>query len=338
MQQLRRLVRRGAVLGLLALAGVGEALAFWRAGAPLSAAGVGQAEAVTLALADHWARVEVTEPAAVEALAGALAAARLQALGPPEPSIATPRPAGEPPNPPAVGPPGAPQPGPGTVRSGVPPFEGRRIRISVRLPGGRTAELEYDPRAFVLRWQDRTLDPSLAAVRLLERYRREILSLVRGEIVTWEVVDQLFPRNASARVVDAVTGETFELYRRGGTAHADVEPLDGDDAQVLRGLVGGDWSWSRRPVFLLVDGRRIAASINAMPHGRESVTENEFAGHHCLHVLFSRLHKNQLVDARHLLMILAAAGIPVDGAISYGDPGLDWYKDQTSRAACHHPD
>lgn len=333
-----RLSRRGRGAVLLGVAAAWLALSFLRPHAPLAAARFDRATSFTVTLADHWARIDVSDPKAVRALGRALAGARHSALAPLGPSMAVALPAAGVPAEAAQPPPGPPSESLPPSGSGVRPFEVRAVRVMAELAGGRSETVEYDPQVIVLRWRDRALDPTLAAVRLLERYRGKLLALVQGEIVTWEVVDRLFPRNSSVTVVDAATGAEFELFRLGGSQHADVEPLSGDDAQVLRALYGGEYSWNRRAVLLVVGERRIAASINAMPHGRFRITENEFWGHHCLHALFSRIHKNERVDPRHLLMILAAAGIPINGAVSFEDPGLEWHQEQIAPAACDDPE
>ena len=120
----------------------------------------------------------------------------------------------------------------------------------------------------------------------------------RAQALTWSQVDRIFGRGTSARVTDVRTGLSFMTYRRGGWAHADVEPLTSQDTAILRQIYGGRWSWARRAIIVEVGGYRIAASMNGMPHGRSSLN-NGFPGHHCIHFLNSTTHGTQRVCPAH---------------------------------------
>ncbi|MEW6524703.1 MAG: LysM peptidoglycan-binding domain-containing protein [Bacillota bacterium] len=134
-------------------------------------------------------------------------------------------------------------------------------------------------------------------------------SNVAGAVATpWTQVDRIFPRNTTAQVTDVHTGLSFTVRRRGGWAHADVEPLTRADTDMLRRIYGGGWSWARRPVVVEVGGYRIAASMNGMPHGGASLTNNGFPGHHCIHFLGSLTHGTQVVDAGHQAAVREAVG------------------------------
>src|SRR5690606_24124075 len=104
------------------------------------------------------------------------------------------------------------------------------------------------------------------------------------------------------------SGRRFRVSRYGGTQHADAEPVTPADTAVLRSLYGGTWSWRRRAVVLEVGERRIAASINGMPHGEGVVGNNDFPGHFCVHTLRSTTHGGDRVDPGHHLMILKSSG------------------------------
>ncbi len=128
-----------------------------------------------------------------------------------------------------------------------------------------------------------------------------------AQALPWSQVDRIFPRQSTARVIDVWTGLSFMTYRRGGWAHADVEPLTRQDTETLRRIYGGTWSWSRRPVIVEVNGHRIAASMNGMPHGRGSLNNN-FPGHHCIHFLNSTTHGTRRVCSLHQQALQQAAG------------------------------
>lgn len=128
-----------------------------------------------------------------------------------------------------------------------------------------------------------------------------------AQAIPWSTVDRLFPRQTTARVTDVWTGLSFMTYRRGGWAHADVEPLTRQDTETLRRIYGGSWSWSRRPVIVEVGGYRIAASMNGMPHGGGSLNNN-FPGHHCIHFLNSTTHGTRRVCSLHQQAVRQATG------------------------------
>lgn len=129
-----------------------------------------------------------------------------------------------------------------------------------------------------------------------------------GDAVPWDQVHPLFPLDGEATLEDVRTGVSLRVKRYGGHLHADVEPATSRDTAVLRALYGGRWSWRRRPVVAIVGGRRLAASINGMPHGAGVVRDNDFPGHFCLHFLQSRIHRTGRVDPSHQLMVWEAAG------------------------------
>lgn len=138
----------------------------------------------------------------------------------------------------------------------------------------------------------------------------------RAALALWSEVDALFPRGAVARVIDVATGKAFAVRRLAGTFHADVEPLSHRDTETMLEIYGGRWSWERRAIVLEVDGNRFAASMNGQPHGRESIEDNRFPGHFCIHLLGSRTHGTRRMDAEHHRRILEAAGYdPAPGGL-----------------------
>lgn len=128
-----------------------------------------------------------------------------------------------------------------------------------------------------------------------------------GEFMSWDAVDEVFRLYDKARVIDFETGLGFTAQRRAGKMHADVQPLTAEDSAVMKKIYDGRWSWKRRAIILEVRGRRIAASMNGMPHGAGAISGNAFDGHFCIHFRDSRLHTNR-VDPAHQLMVWKAAG------------------------------
>lgn len=131
-----------------------------------------------------------------------------------------------------------------------------------------------------------------------------------GAPLEWDEVKEIFPRYTLAVITDVETDKSFQGERRGGTFHADVQPLTARDTQVLKEVYKGRWSWQRRAVVVEIGGRKIAASMNGMPHGSGKIQGNDFLGHFCIHFLQSRVHKSGKVDLAHQMMVWKAAGRP----------------------------
>lgn len=126
------------------------------------------------------------------------------------------------------------------------------------------------------------------------------------ELLHWDIAKTIFTKRAT--IIDCATGLSFEVQRRGGYNHADAEPLTAADTEIMKRICGGRWSWTRRAVIVVAGGRRIAASINGMPHGGCLIKNNNFNGHFCVHFLGSRTHASALLDPDHQRMVHAAVG------------------------------
>jgi hypothetical protein len=135
----------------------------------------------------------------------------------------------------------------------------------------------------------------------------------------WSEAQYIFPRGAVAQVEDIYTGRVFNIKRTFGTNHADCEALTSEDTEIIKEIWGG-FSWERRPIIVNIEGRRIAASMAAMPHaGRDSapalavaknlsagygtgqnldvVKDNGMDGVFDVHFLGSKRHKDGKVQA-----------------------------------------
>ncbi len=151
--------------------------------------------------------------------------------------------------------------------------------------------------------------------------------LIGIEKLTWAQADTsaAFPRKADATVIDVQTGYSFRVRRTGGTLHADVEPLTVADTAAFTMAVGS-YSWARRPIWVVVNGRRLAASMNCMPHGYDSLDDNDMCGQFCIHFVGSRTHGSGKVDPDHMAAIEVAyeAGKSLPDALKdivYDDDG-----------------
>lgn len=127
----------------------------------------------------------------------------------------------------------------------------------------------------------------------------------------WTEVRHIFPRGMEVDVIDITTGRMFRMRRTGGRNHADSEPVTIMDAMIIREIWDG-WSWNRRPVIVVIAGQHIAASMNGMPHGFDTIPGNGINGHVCIHFRRSRLHLGNRECVEHQAMVLRASGFIYD--------------------------
>jgi hypothetical protein len=144
----------------------------------------------------------------------------------------------------------------------------------------------------------------------------------------WKQASSVFKNGSTVVVEDVNTGKTFKIVRTMGTNHADCEAATKADADIIKGIWGG-YSWTIRPVIININGRRLAASMSAMPHagldsapafaevdnrstgyGRgqnlDVIKGNGMDGHFDVHFLNSTRHKDGQVDPRHQAAIKVA--------------------------------
>lgn len=129
-----------------------------------------------------------------------------------------------------------------------------------------------------------------------------------GRLLRWQEADLIFNRKSVFTVQDIETGLSFQVQRRAGRDHADVQPLTREDTKVMNHIYGGQWSWKRRAIVVRLGEERIAASMNGMPHGGDGIPDNDFSGHFCIHFLESTTHKSAVPDVAHQMMVYKAAG------------------------------
>lgn len=111
------------------------------------------------------------------------------------------------------------------------------------------------------------------------------------ELIDWSLANQLFAINYIAKITDVYTGKSFYVKRLGGINHADVEPLTKRDTEMMHQIWGGP-TWETRPVLVEVEGRTLAAAMHNMPHDIETIADNDYPGHTCIHFLGSTKHNN----------------------------------------------
>lgn len=124
-------------------------------------------------------------------------------------------------------------------------------------------------------------------------------------------IQKIFAKGVTARITDVETRLSWNEQRRGGTNHADVQPLTKEDTAKLKKAYGGKWAWTRRAIWVTIDGHTYAASMNGMPHGGSSISGNGFDGHHCIHFTNSRTHGSNKICPNHQKAIKKAATTPM---------------------------
>lgn len=127
-----------------------------------------------------------------------------------------------------------------------------------------------------------------------------------GLALDWSEVDAIFPVGTRCQLIDLTTSMTFRIERTGGTNHAEVAPVSAEDAAVFLELFDGTPNWSKRAVAVSVDGRRVAASLQGMPHGEKSVMGSGLTGSCCLYFSGSRSDIFNLPDAEHQKTVIKA--------------------------------
>ena len=118
------------------------------------------------------------------------------------------------------------------------------------------------------------------------------------QLLYWSYVRDILPRNTPVKITDVRTRNTFWVNSFSHGSHADVFPVSVDDTAILHSLYNGRWSWDTRPIWVHVGDRRIAASINGMPHGGGGNRGNNMNGHLCIHFRGSRTHNGSTFHER----------------------------------------
>ncbi|MCL1842851.1 MAG: SH3 domain-containing protein [Defluviitaleaceae bacterium] len=110
------------------------------------------------------------------------------------------------------------------------------------------------------------------------------------ELLEWRYARNLMSLGTQVTLIDVRTGLSWQMASFSNGNHADVEPITSEDtATMLQAF--GSWTWTPRPVLVLVNGRTIAASINGMPHGGSTRSGNNMNGHLCLYFYGSASHR-----------------------------------------------
>lgn len=119
-----------------------------------------------------------------------------------------------------------------------------------------------------------------------------------SESLNWFRHPDRIPHHATFQVKDIKTGKVFTVKRWSGVNHADCEPATAKDTSIMKSIFG-HWSWRRRPILVKYKGHVYAASMNGMPHGTQTIKNNNFEGHFCIHFTGSKTHGTKKVDSAH---------------------------------------
>ena len=100
-------------------------------------------------------------------------------------------------------------------------------------------------------------------------------------------------------IYDIDTGIIVRIKRMGGHNHADVEPATAADTAKLKRIAGGKFSWKSHAVILSAGGKYVACGINTLPHGDQTIKNNNYDGQFCLHMTNSITHGSQKENEAH---------------------------------------
>ncbi len=120
-----------------------------------------------------------------------------------------------------------------------------------------------------------------------------------GVAMPWEEVNALFEQGVPTTITDSWTERTFNVTRLGGENHAEVACSTANDVGIFLEVFGGEPNWSKRPVVVHLQDQDVAASLQGMNHGEDSVEGSGLQGYCCLYFTSSTAHFHSLIDVEH---------------------------------------
>ncbi|QGQ97295.1 hypothetical protein EHS13_21595 [Paenibacillus psychroresistens] len=170
--------------------------------------------------------------------------------------------------------------------------------------------IEHKPRAVprTLKQLPEEINISTAVNQVIKPSNTELSIKPYGKLIPWQDADHAVPIKSIFTIMDYETGSTFQVQRRAGRDHADVQPLSKADSAIMKQIYQGEWSWKRRAILVHSGDEWLAASMNGMPHGGDGIPDNDFSGHFCVHFFRSTTHKTPTPDLAHQLMVYKSAG------------------------------
>ncbi len=131
-------------------------------------------------------------------------------------------------------------------------------------------------------------------------------SYVTEELDWFSVGQSLFTSGDTIQVKDCLTGIVWSCRVMFGTNHLDVEPLTASDTAAMTSAYGGNITYVRRSVLVKYKSHVYAGSIYGVPHGSQTIYDNNFDGQFCIHFTGSKTHGSDRVDEDHQACIRAA--------------------------------
>ena len=122
----------------------------------------------------------------------------------------------------------------------------------------------------------------------------------------WFKANVDYPNGAKAIVTDVQTRRYFQIVKQSSGNHLDVEPATAEDTAVMVQIYGGKINYVRRPVWVTIGNYTYAGSMYGVAHGANTVTNNNFNGQFCIHMLNSKNHVAGEVDKDHQAAVKAA--------------------------------
>ena len=109
-------------------------------------------------------------------------------------------------------------------------------------------------------------------------------SASRVQYANWyDKVKSVAKKYPYVTIYDIATGISWQGHIFSVGAHADYEPVTRNDTARLVKVFGGN-TWTPRAVWVVFsDGSVYIGSTHSMPHDVQHTTDNNFAGHTCLH-------------------------------------------------------
>ena len=132
----------------------------------------------------------------------------------------------------------------------------------------------------------------------------EELSKPIVELLDWSQVKPVFTIGVATEVYDVGTGLIYFVKSFSNGKHADVEPVTAEDTAIFKQTYNNRWSWDGRPVWVTINGRRIAGAINGMPHDGGVNNNNGMNGHVCLHFKGSSVHNSNMKYSQQLQAVV----------------------------------
>ena len=130
---------------------------------------------------------------------------------------------------------------------------------------------------------------------ILKKYTEKEQKKKQGPYyIDWNKGNKLWETKSSTLLYLIDSNKYIEVKRCGGLNHFDVEPLTEQDAAAL-----SYYSWDCHPAILYLNTKKIPCSYNTMPHGKQTIDNNNFDGHFCIHLIGSKTHGTNTIQTEH---------------------------------------